>query len=336
MAKRKQGVQRSRTVIKRESLNGSTVYSKNGTLIRSKREIDRINNLAIPPAWNNVEIAESPRAKVLARGVDEAGRTQAIYHPTFRRKQERDKFERILRFAEDLPKLRKQVDKDLRRRKLSRQKIVACIIKLMDQQFFRVGNTRYAKEHGSYGISTLRRKHVSTTPTTVTFDFVGKSGKRHRRKIRDPQVARIIEQLVEMPGYEIFRFFDQDGIIHNVESRHVNDYVKNIMGDDFSAKDFRTWGGTLLAVSALLSSELSAKETKPEMARTMRRVVDEVADRLGNTPAVTKSSYIDPRVFETYNDGVTMPKLKRAMSRMRPRQYLSVEEQCVLKVLRQR
>jgi DNA topoisomerase-1 len=265
--------------------------------------------------------------------VDAAGRTQALYGPAYRRKQERKKFARILRFAERLPRLRKQVEKDLRRRRLTEDKVVACVVKLIDQEFFRVGNSEYAKNHGHYGVTTLRRKHTDVTSSRVTFDYIGKSGKHHVKTVRDRQLVRVLTQLERMPGHEIFRFFDEDGILHDVDGKRVNAYVKRHMGEEFSAKDFRTWGGTLLATSALLARE--ADDETPG-AGIVREVIADVAERLGNTPAVTKDSYIDPRVFGAYEDGRTLPAVRQAMSQMRPRKYLTVEEQCVLKVLQKR
>lgn len=322
-----------RLPIVREHVDGSTLYRDGRRRITSRREIARIDALAIPPAWTHVEIARSSSAKVLARGVDDAGRTQMIYSPAFRRKQEKKKYARILRFAERLPALRKQVEQDLRRRRLSEDKVVACIVKLIDQEFFRIGNAEYARKHRHYGITTLRRKHTEISSTAVTFDYIGKSGKRHVKTVRDPQIVSVIGQLNQMPGHEIFRFFDEDGIIHDVDSKWVNAYVKRHMGEEFSAKDFRTWGGTLLATSALLAVE---GDEDAEYATVVRDVVADVAERLGNTPAVTKDSYIDPRVFAAFEDGVTIPEVRRAMARMRPRKYVTVEEQCVLKVLSRR
>lgn len=245
----------SRLPVTREQDGENTVYRSAGRRIRNAREIARIEALAIPPAWTDVEIARSSSAKVLARGVDDAGRRQAIYSPAYIRNQEKKKYARILRFAERLPRLRKQVDHDLRRRRLNEDKVVACIIRLIDQEFFRVGNPEYARKYDHYGATTLRRKHADVSSSSVTFDFVGKSGKRHVRTIRDQQIVRIIRQLNDMPGYEIFRFFDEDGVIRDVDSKRVNTYVKRYMGKEFSAKDFRTWGGTLLATSALLAAE---------------------------------------------------------------------------------
>lgn len=324
-----------RLPITREQHGGTTVYRNAGRRIKNMREIARIDALAIPPAWTDVEISRSSSAKVLARGVDDAGRRQAIYSPTYRRRQEKKKYARILHFAERLPHLRKQVDHDLGRRRLSEDKVIACIVKLIDQEFFRVGNAEYARKHKHYGVTTLRRTHTDVSSSKVTFDFVGKSGKRHVKVVRDPQIVRVIRQLNEMPGHEIFRFFDEDGIIRDIDSKRVNAYVKKHMGKEFSAKDFRTWGGTLLATSALLAAETAPEAAEGDEA-VVRDVVEHVAERLGNTPAVTKGSYIDPRVFAALEDGVTIPEVRSAMSRMRPRKYLTVEEQCVLKVLRRR
>ena len=323
-----------RLPISREHLGGRMVYRDGRRRITSSREIARIDALAIPPAWTDVRIARSASAKVLARGIDAAGRVQAIYSPAYRRKQEKKKYARILRFAQRLPALRKRVEQDLRRRRLGEDKVVACIVGLIDREFFRVGNAEYARRHRHYGVTTLRRKHTDISSGAVTFDYVGKSGKRHVKTVRDPQIVRVIRQLNEMPGHEIFRFFDEDGIIHDVDSKRVNAYVKKHMGEEFSAKDFRTWGGTLLATSALLAVESDQEDAAN--ATVVRDVVADVAERLGNTPAVTKDSYIDPRVFAAFEDDVTIPEVRRAMSRMRPRRYVTVEEQCVLKVLNRR
>jgi len=239
----------------------------------------------------------------------------------------------MLGFAKALPRLRRQIDHDLNRRRLSKSKVLACVLKLIDKQFFRVGNEQYAREHGSYGITTLRSKHADITTTTVTFDFMGKSGKHHVKIIKDRQLAHIIKQLDEMPGYEIFRYLDSEGALHDIHSSDVNAYIKQYMGDDYTAKDFRTWGGTLLATSAILEAELEVSSSATAKKRAMSAVVRSVAKRLGNTPAVARASYIDPRVFAAFEDERSLQKVKKAMQHMRPKRYMSVEEQCVLKVL---
>lgn len=320
-------------MITRKKVGKSFSYYNNDNKITDAAVIERINKLAIPPAWSKVEIANSSRSKIQAKGYDSAGRLQSIYSPSFRIKQDAQKFERILRFADALPTLRKQVDKDLARHKLSKEKVLACIVRLIDDEFFRVGNEQYAKDHNSYGITTLRSKHATITNTTVTFDFVGKSGQPHVKKINDPKIARIIKQLDEMPGYEIFRYIDESSEVHDLHSKDVNEYIKRYAGDDFTAKDFRTWGGTLLATSALLAAELEENESKTARQKRITGVVKQVAKRLGNTPTIAKSSYIDPRVFTSLEDADTFSKLQEAMVEMRPKKYMTVEEQCVLKLL---
>lgn len=322
------------TFVSRRKVRGGYHYYDGEQRITDIDTIERITRLAIPPAWSDVEIARTKGAKIQARGTDSAGRRQSIYHPTFRIRQEKLKYDRILRFAQNLPALRRTIDKDLARRRLDKEKVLACIVKLIDEAYFRVGNDRYAKEHHTYGVTTLRSKHAKITGTTVTFDFVGKSGQEHVKKISDPQLARIIKQLDELPGYEIFRYKDSDGTMHDLHATDVNDYIKRNMGEEFTAKDFRTWGGTLLATSAILKEELEANATSSAQKKIITAVVKRVAKRLGNTPAIAKSSYIDPRVFVAFEDRSRLVKLKTSMQSMRPKKYLSIDEQCVLELLK--
>lgn len=308
-------------------------YFKNDQRITDPSDIERINKLAIPPAWQKVEISASKSSKIQARGYDSAGRLQSIYHPTFRIKQDKLKYDRILRFADRLPALRRQINKDLSRKRLSKEKVLACIIKLIDEAYFRVGSDRYAKEHQTYGVTTLRSKHAEIKTTTVTFDFIGKSGQEHIKKIDDPQLVRIIKQLDELPGYEIFRYQDKNGRMHDLHAADVNTYIKTYMGEEFTAKDFRTWGGTLLATTAILEQEDDSEATETAQKKVISQIVKRVAKRLGNTPAIARSSYIDPRVIVAYSDGVTLPKLRKTMADMRPKKYMSVDEQLVLHLL---
>lgn len=307
------------------------VYEQAGSRLDDAKLVSWIESLAIPPAWQDVTISRSRRAKIYAQGYDQAGRQQAIYNPSFRAKQEQLKFDRTLRFAQALPKLRKQVAHDLARRKLGKAKVLACIVTLIDTAYFRVGNERYAAENHSYGITTLRSKHLDVTGDTVTFDFIGKSGQEHVKQITDKQVAQIVKRLDELPGYEIFRYQDESGAMHDIHSKDVNDYIKQHMGDEFSAKDFRTWGGTLLATTELLASEYHAD--KKQRQKMVTSIVKNVAKRLGNTPTIAKSSYIDPRVIAAYVDSADISRVKKAMDSMRPRRYMSRDELCVLKLL---
>lgn len=323
-----------RLAITRELTDGRFRYRRRGRLITARGEIRRIEALAIPPAWTDVEISASPRGRVLARGIDAAGRQQTIYHPVFRRKQDDAKFRRMERFAKRLPKLRAQVERDLRRRTFDRRKVTALAIRLIDQALFRVGNTEYAEEHRSYGLTTLRRKHVEVDDGGVTFDYIGKSGKHHVQRVKGRRVTRLVAELAALPGHEVFRFIDEDGVVRNLTSRHVNAYVKRVMGSEFSAKDFRTWGGTTLAVTEILTEPFMDALEAGGGTRALRQVVDRVADLLGNTAAVTRSSYIDPRVFEVATSGKALERIRRARARMKPRSYCSVNEQCALVLLK--
>lgn len=299
--------------------------------VTDERTIERLNKLAIPPAWREVQIARSPRAKVQAIGLDKAGRRQSIYSPTYRARQEATKFARIMSFGHKLPALRAQLQKDLARKKLSKEKVLACIVTLMDQAYFRVGNDTYAREHQTYGITTLRSRHATIKTTSVTFDFVGKSGKQHHKTIKDRQLARIIRQLDELPGYEIFKYIDNAGQLHQLHAGDVNAYIKHHMGDDYTAKDFRTWGGTLLAATALAATKPAAASKARQ--KNITRCVKRVAARLGNTPAVARQSYIDPRIIEKYLQSTIIHDTWQTIATMQPKKYLQPEEQCVLTLL---
>ncbi len=322
---------RRKLPIRRERTNEGFTYRLRGRKITKRSEIERLEALVIPPAWEHVEISQSSNAKILARGIDAAGRTQAIYHTSFRRRQDRRKFDRMLQFGRALPRLRARVDRDLRRRRLSRDRVTACVIRLIDLQFFRIGNPEYAKSYRSYGVTTLRESHLTTTTSSVEFDFTGKSGKRQRRRVQDARIARLIAQLVEIPGPEVFRFFDEDGLVHDIRSRHVNAYVKRHMGGEFTAKDFRTWGGTMLVASALLELDASNFTSKSSRESAIRNAIAVAAERLGNTPAITRSSYIDPRVLQAVESPEMLGKVRRM--RTRARKYLTGDEQRAIKLL---
>lgn len=300
--------------------------------ITDPTKLERIRGLVIPPAWKDVSIARSPAAKVQATGTDKAGRTQALYHPNFRAQQEKAKFERILSFAERLPALRKQVEKDLARRKLTKDKVLACIVALMDEAYFRVGNDTYARNHQTYGITTLRSKHASITTQSVTFDFTGKSGKQHHKVVKNKQIARIMRQLDNLPGYELFEYIDAKGAVHKIHSADVNAYIKMHMGQEFTAKDFRTWGGTLIATAELAAH----KRGKTDRARKkiVTACVKKVARQLGNTPAVARASYIDTRLLDAYMNGDVIADVATELTSMKPKQYVKPEEACTLALLK--
>jgi DNA topoisomerase-1 len=316
------------SIINRQKVGRGFRYLSNGTKITDKQRLDYFKSLRIPPAWQDVEISSSTTSKILATGFDAAGRRQYIYHPDFRARQEQAKFERILKFAQALPRMRAITAKHLNRRKLDKQKVLACIVQLMDRAYFRVGNEVYAKENQSYGITTLRSKHTDVQGDTVIFDFMGKSGKRQHKKITDRTIARIVKRLDDLPGYEIFKYYDDDGNLHPISSKDVNEYIKEIMGEEFTAKDFRTWGGTVLASSEFAKSQQA--ETERERKKTVTTCVKRVAKKLGNTPAVARSSYIDPRIIQAYSEGYDFTKLRRTVEAMRKSHHMNMDEKCLL------
>ena len=305
-------------------------YFRDGASV-SQETLQRIAALAIPPAWKDVRIAVGKRAKVQATGIDASGRKQYIYSPAHTARRDRQKFDRINQFAAQLPKLRRQVEKDLRRRRFDKRKVLACAVSLMDQEYFRVGNPTYAKENGTFGLTTLRSKHVTVKGDRVIFDFVGKSGQVHHKEIDDATIARLIRKLDDMPGYELFRYYDQRNELCNLSSVDVNTYIKEIMGDDYSAKDFRTWGGTLLAAVELAT--VARPTVKAKRKKTVSLCVERVAKKLGNTPAIARSSYIDPRIFDAYERADGLAKLYKTVSAMRPKKYISNEERMVMRLL---
>ena len=278
-------------------------YRNPGTeeTVREERVLTRIENLKVPPAWREARIARSPSAKVQAIGYDSAGRLQYLYHPKYRERKEREKFERILRFSTALPKMRHVTSNHLRHKYLDREKVLAVMTRLMNAAYFRVGDERYTRKNRTYGIATLRRKHLTIEGDTLIFEFTGKWGQQQRKVVTDPKLRAIVEECAELPGYEVFKYYDDEGEIRDVKSRDLNAYVKEVMGEMFSPKDFRTWAGTLIAAVKL--AELGATE-EPELAReNVLTTIDEVAHRLGNTRDIARASYISPRVIDHYLEG---------------------------------
>lgn len=321
-----------RLPITREADGDGFVYRLAGRRVTSRAELERIASLAVPSAWTDVRIARSRSAKVLARGLDEAGRVQAIYHPRYRRRRDRLKYDRMMRFGEALPRLRSRVDRDLAKRRLTRDRVAACVVRLIDEQLFRVGNSEYAERYRSYGITTLRAEHVDLTSNVIDFNFVGKSGKPQQRHLRDPRAARVIARLLELPGPEVFAFLDENDAVRSLRSRHVNAYVKRHMGEEFSAKDFRTWGATVTVATELFEAHRAGElEEAEQCAAVVRDAVRTAAERLGNTAAVTRSSYVDPRIVEAAD----RPELLGAVLelRLRSRKYLDRDERRTLALL---
>jgi DNA topoisomerase-1 len=317
------GIQRKRVG------KGFAYFDSDGKRINEMDELDRINTLAIPPAWTEVWICPYPNGHLQATGRDAKGRKQYRYHERWGRRRNRAKFDRMLAFGEALPKIRKRVEHDLALPGLPREKVLATVVKLMDTTFIRVGNPEYARTNQSYGLTTMRDKHVAVSGSIVEFKFRGKSGKEHVVDVQDKRLARIIQRSRELPGYELFQYLDESGIPHDISSTEVNDYLREASGEDFTAKDFRTWGGTLLALLCLQDSE--PVESKTQVKRNIVQTVKNVAEQLGNTTAVCRKYYIHPAVIEAYEDGSFAEvmrkchaKVKRASNGLRAEECLVV------------
>jgi DNA topoisomerase I len=276
-------------------------YPGTDETVREERVLARIENMKVPPAWKDARIARSPSAKVQAIGYDSASRLQYLYHPTYRERKEREKFERILRFSEVLPRMRHTTSAHLRRKKLDREKVLATMTRLMNAAYFRVGDERYARKNRTYGIATLRRKHLRVEGDTMVFDYTGKWGQVQRKVVTDARLRRIVEECAALPGYEIFKYLDESGEVRDAKARDLNAYVKEVMGEEFTPKDFRTWAGTLFAAVKL--AELGATEDFEQAEKNVLEAVDDVAQRLGNTRDIARASYISPRVIDHYMEG---------------------------------
>jgi DNA topoisomerase I len=276
-------------------------YPGTDETVREERVLSRIENLKVPPAWSDARIARAPSAKVQAVGYDSQGRVQYLYHPKYRERKEREKFERVLRFSDALPRMRKLTSDHLRRKKLGREKVLAAMTRLMNAAYFRVGDERYARKNRTYGIATLRRKHLRIEGDTMIFEYAGKWGQQQRKAVTDARLRRVVEECVALPGYEIFKYYDDEGEVRDVKARDLNAYVKEVMGEEFTPKDFRTWAGTLIAAVKL--AELGATEDLKQAEKNVLAAVDDVAHRLGNTRDIARASYVSPRVIDHYLEG---------------------------------
>lgn len=276
-----------------------------GTRIEDEETLERIRQLVIPPAWKEVWICPDPYGHIQATGYDQAGRKQYLYHERWQQRRAERKFALVREFALKLPELRRAVSADLRRRGMPRERALACAVRLLDLGFFRVGSEAYAEENESFGLATVRREHVTIAKAEVVFDFPAKSGQRRVQSIRDPAARRALEEMCRRRGGpEDLLAYRVGGDWRDVRSDEINDYIHARIGEEFSAKDFRTWHGTVLAAVELARERRPRSEASAK--RAVKRAVDRVSEALGNTPAVCRASYIDPRVIDRYRDGVTI------------------------------
>jgi DNA topoisomerase-1 len=263
--------------------------------------LQRIRKLAIPPAYRDVWIASDPKAHLQATGKDARGRTQYRYHPSFREVRELQKYQRILEFAKALPKIRRRVARDLRKKGLERDRVLAAVVRLLEKTLIRIGSEEYAKGNDSYGLTTLRNHHVKAGREKLHFEFKGKSNIRHSIRVSDPKIANIVRKCQDLPGKDLFEYIDEKGRTHDVKSQDVNRYIGDAAGRSFTAKDFRTWKGTVLAYRYLRNSLRG--ETQTERKRTIKLAIAQVAERLGNTSAICRKCYIHPSVLEAFLGG---------------------------------
>jgi DNA topoisomerase I len=299
-----------------------------GSPVRDPDAIRRIKQLAIPPAWTDVWISPDPQGHLQATGRDARGRKQYRYHTRWREVRNAVKYDRMLAFAEALPRIRAQSDRDLELAGMPRRKVLATVVRLLEETRIRVGNDEYRKANGSFGLTTLRDRQVSVVGSEVRFSFRGKSGKHHVVELDDRRLARILKRILEIPGQELFKYVDGSGEAQAIESADVNEYLREISGDDFTAKEFRTWSGTILAARYL--REVVAAPGTRGARRELVRAIARVADELGNTPAVSKKYYIHPAVIAAYLAG----GLKPLKEKDEPDPYkLSAEERALLALL---
>ncbi|HEX7449148.1 MAG TPA: hypothetical protein VF306_16460 [Pirellulales bacterium] len=319
--------------IHRRRSGGGFQYFKRSRQVRDPATLARIRSLAIPPAWNDVWICSSPDGHLQATGRDARGRKQYRYHSRWRAIRDDTKYARMIDFARALPKIRRRTRRDLARRGIPREKVLAAVVRLLETTLIRVGNDEYARDNHSYGLTTIRNHHVAVRGSKVHFDFRGKSGVEHEIDIDNPRLARVVRRCQDLPGQELFAYEADDGQVYDVGSSDVNDYLREITGQDFTAKDFRTWAGTALAAQAL--KEFEDFDSQAAAKRNITRAIERVAQRLGNTKTVCRKCYIHPAVIDAYLDRSLAAAVKqRAAQELRKRiGQLSGEEAAVLALL---
>lgn len=314
---------------------GFAYYSPNGEHVKDADLKARFEALVIPPMWEDVWICINANGHIQATGYDAKERKQYIYHEAWRAVRDRAKFGALVPFGEALPSLRERIERDLRRKGLPKEKLVAAIVKLLETTLIRIGNREYAKQNNSYGLTTMRRKHVDIDGSNLQFDFVGKSGKEHHISLQDKRLAKIVKEAYELPGYELFKYLDEDGEKHVVDSADVNTYLQKTTGQAFTAKDFRTWAATVLAAETLCQGDCPA-EVKSRQ-KVVSTAIKEVAEHLGNTPAVCRSSYVHPLILEAFEGGELQATFETIVKKVRRRKLerMSESEAAVLEFLKE-
>lgn len=323
-------------ITRRGAGKGFSYRDAQGERITDKKTLERIKALAIPPAWTEVWICPSPNGHIQATGRDAKGRKQYRYHEKWRETRDETKYEHMLAFGEALPRIRERVDADLRKRGLPKEKVVAAVVHLLESTLIRVGNDQYAKENKSYGLTTMRDRHVDIDGSTISFSFSGKSGIEHEIDLRDARLARIVKRCQDIPGQHLFQYVDEEGQRQEVDSSDVNAYLQDVTGERFTAKDFRTWAGTMLAAEALAGFEEFDSEATAKS--NVVAAIESVSKKLGNTPSICRKCYVHPAVIDAYLEGNTVLTLEqRAEQELQEHLAdLAPEEAAVLTLLQQR
>jgi DNA topoisomerase I len=313
---------------------GFSYLDPDGAPIRDPKRLAWFKRLAIPPAWTDVWVCANARGHLQATGRDARGRKVYRYHPRWRQVRDDFKFEHMIAFARALPAIRKRVAKDLRRAELPREKVLAAIVSLLEQTRIRVGNEEYARENRSFGLTTLRDRHAKVRGARMVFTFEGKAGREHTVPLTDRRLAKIVKRCRELPGQVLFQYLDDDGRRTSVSSDDVNSYLTEITGKDFTAKDFRTWAGTLVAAQEL--ARIAALDAQSQGKKDIVRAIEQVGESLGNTPAVSRNSYVHPAVTDAYLEGEVIRVVRRATGRRLAPSALTREEAALLVLLRRR
>jgi DNA topoisomerase-1 len=323
-------------IARKRAGRGFVYANPDGRRVDDPETLARIRSLAIPPAWTDVWICPVSRGHLQATGRDVRGRKQYRYHAKWREARDETKFDRMIAFGEALPRIRQRVEADLVLPGLPRERVLATIVRLLETTLIRVGNQEYARENRSFGLTTLRDKHVEVEGSEIRFQFKGKSGKDHDVGVRDRRLARIVKRCQDIPGYELFQYIDEDGDRKTIDSEDVNEYLREISDENFTAKDYRTWAGTVLAALAL--QEFESFDSEAQGKRNVVRAIESVAKLLGNTPTVCRKCYVHPAIIENYLDGETLRILKRRTKKAMEESLhdLRPEEAAVLALLRRR
>jgi DNA topoisomerase-1 len=321
--------------IRRSKKGSGFSYLIGNKPIKDKKELERIRRLVIPPAWKDVWICTSEKGHIQATGLDMRGRKQYRYHPLWNSLRNETKYHRMQEFGKALPLLRGRVEEDLRKKELSQDKVLATVVSLMERTFIRIGNNEYEKANGSYGLTTLKNKHVEINGDKLVFSFTGKKGIHHDVSIRNKRLARIVSQCHDIPGKELFQYYAEDGSRHPIDSGMVNNYIREAMQDEFSAKDFRTWAGSLHALQAFRS--IGEAAGAGEIKKNINNVLDVVSDRLGNTRTVCRKYYVHPRLIGLYEEN-KLVKYLRELDALEEQgaenEGLTPEEKILMKILR--